>query len=291
MTEMSLLRKTDLSLYYYIKDTALSNFIEVDEYVPLTFLEKISDDQSFVYEAMVDYYPSPTANGRGWVYFDEGFEATLSSGTMEQINRVKVYEEDYTSTELYKLIPDTEYIIDYTDGRIITSGTCNPTHVTYYWNYISVVDEWTEAAAAKAPVVVIDLYETFKSGYQLGGGNKPLRKVDLHIFATSTAERSDLKETLVDALFLKSCPLYDFKYGTVLDYDGTFYGRKDNRNKLTSLFDRSTIPGITNLQFDNVTARNVNLPLLMSGDQIMLDDLNRHRAKVSFDVVSYVEPK
>jgi hypothetical protein len=192
----------------------------------------------------------------------------------------------------YVEIPDTEYLIDYMDGRIITSGTCQPTYVSYYWNYVSVVDEWAAIEAAKPPVIVIDMYGTDKGGYQLGGGKKETRKVDIHVFASNPSERNDIVEAIYDSLYLKSCPLYDFPEGTILDYDGTWFGRKEDPNKLTSVFNRTTYPNIIgNLTFENVTTRHVSLPLVMTRDrnEVMLSDLNAYRSKISFDLVSYTK--
>jgi hypothetical protein len=96
--------------------------------------------------------------------------------------------------------------------------------------------------------------------------------------------------------FNKSLSLLDFPTGSVLDYDGTFYGRRNLEdrisnptNKLTYLFDRSRVENVSRLNFDAVTARHVNLPLIMSRgrDEIMLSDLNAYRSKVSFDLFAW----
>jgi len=290
-SEMSRLRKEDLSLYYYIKDIVLQDFIEVEELVRLRYMQEISSSASYVYEALTEMVPRPTDRGRGWVYFDGDLQAqclrntATYSGTPEQSNRVTVFDAVYSG------ISDQEYIIDYMDGRIITSGTVTPVYASYYWNYVSVVDEWAAIEAADPPVIVIDIHGTDKAGFQLGGGKKPIRKVDIHIFASSTAERNDIVETLYDGLFNKSTPLYDFPTGTVLDYDGTFYGRKANPNKEETLFDRSTIVGTSNLMFNKVSARHVNLPLVMSRgrNEVMLSDLNAYRSKISFEMFSYIQ--
>jgi hypothetical protein len=155
-----------------------------------------------------------------------------------------------------------------------------------------VVDEWSAIEAADPPVIVIDINGTDKSGYQLGGGKRAVRKVDLHIFATDPAERNDIVETLYDGLFNRSCPIYNFTTGTALDYDGTFYGRRNAQtpeDKLTYLFDRERVSNVSSLFFDTVTARHVNLPLIMSRgrDEVMLSDLNAYRSKVSFNMFSY----
>lgn len=312
--EMKSLRKEDISLYYYIKDVVLSDFVEKDEFISLQLMELLSTPNidsitsSYVFEAITDTLPNPTERGRGWVYFDEvtvsgGYLLTISGtradgvsidGVLEQVDRVTVYDSSMV------VIDDTEYMIDYIDGRIVTSGTVTPAYIDYYWNYVSVVDEWAAVEAANPPVVVIDMHGTDKTGYQLGGGKMVTRKVDIHIFATSTAERNDIVETIYNGLYLKSAPILDLPLGTALDYDGTWYWRRNNMNKSETLFDISrtevdpvnpTGCAIGNIRFDNVTARHVNLPLLMtrSTDEVMLSDLNAYRSKVSFDMVSYTD--
>jgi hypothetical protein len=312
--EMRNLRKEDLSLYYHLKHIALIDFIEFENLAPLRELElhEACEDSVRVYAALTEWcdhdptLPNPTARGRGWVYLDEEtvlsgtYCGTTLSGYIEQSQRVTVYsgtEEELSDAQFAGtlsdyVIPDTEYVIDYLDGRIITSGTCLPTHVSYYWNYVSMVDEWAAIEAAAPPVIVIDLYGTDKGGYQLGGGKKINRKVDIHVFASNPAERNDIVETIYDALYLKSCPIYDFPEGTILDYDGTWFKRKEDPNKLTSLFSRTTVADIIgNLQFDNVTSRSISMPLVMTRDinAVMLSDLNAYRSKISFDLVSYTQ--
>ena len=317
-SEMRSLRKEDLSLYYHLKHVGLFEFIELEELAPLKKMdtEEFCSTDFLVYEALTawcedpdGFAPSPTERGRGWVYLDSG---TVASGTgqctpyvvvsgtdmahwplpgnqilgiPEQSERIKVYDYDGV------IISDQDYMVDYMDGRIITDGTtATPVYIDYYWNYVSLVDEWAAVEAADPPVIVIDMHGTDKAGYQLGGGKKQTRKVDLHIFATNPAERNDIVEELVDSLFNKSAPLYDFPLGTMLDYDGTWYGRKDNMNKLTSLFNRQhSSHVIGNMEFLNVTSRHVSLPLVMTRDrnEVMLSDLNAYRSKVSFDLITY----
>jgi hypothetical protein len=308
--EMKSLRKEDLSLYYYVKDVILCDFLEIEEGVSLAFSEELSSCDggggydSYVYVALTEMIPSPTERGRGWVYLDAVTGAnnrcepfTLVSGTRadgvqimgtpEQSSRVVVYDSTGSG-----IISDSNYIIDYIDGRIVTSGTVTPVYVDYYWNYVSVVDEWAVVEASEPPVIVIDIHGTDKTGYQLGPGKKVTRKVDIHIFASNTAERNDLVETIYNGLYLRSWPLFDFPLGGILDYDGTWYGRKYDLNKLTTLFDRGAVSGYVGyLQFENVTSRHINLPLLMTRtrDEVMLSDLNAYRSKVSFDMVSYTQ--
>lgn len=323
--EMRSLRKEDISLYYYLKHVALFEFIEREDVAPLEMMEITEEACNAgvtVYAALVEwcehdgFTPDPTDRGRGWVYFDSetvsgtdqchpyvvvsgtDVEGNIIDGIPEQSERVIVYTlpdtvNPYlmTPTELEPYLSTNEYMIDYLDGRIVvTSGTAVPTNVTYHWNYVSLVDEWAAVEAAAPPVVVIDMHGTDKAGYQIGPGKKTMRKVDLHVFASNPAERNDIVEELYDALYIKSSPLYDFPLGTILEHDGTWYGRKDNMNKLTSLFNRQgSSEVIGNMEFHNVTARHVSLPLLMTRDrnEVMLSDLNAYRSKVSFELVTY----
>lgn len=318
--EMRSLRKEDMSLYYYIKDVVLRDFVERETMVPLSLMPTLCEYNSFVYAYASDLEPSPTERGRGWRYFNppsgtlpcEPYQAVSGTradgasvyGTPEQsyIPAPTVDSRD-TGIAVYEnggiLVPESEYVVDYIDGRIITErALIVPATVDFDWNYISVVDEWAAIEAADPPVIVIDMSGTDKIGYQLGGGKKTTRKVDIHIFASDPAERNDIVETLYDGLYNKSCPLYKFETGGVLDYDGTFFGAKEREwddtksaqaNKLTYLFDRDTVDYVSRLHFDAVTSRHVNLPLIMSrgGDQVMLSDLNAYRSKVSFDMFSY----
>lgn len=303
------LRKEDLSLYLYIKDVVLRDFRETEEYAPLNLISDLSGSNSYVYECLTSLAPSPAEHGRGWVYFDPpsgglscepyptfsglNGDGNFAYGTPEQSNSVILYET--TSSGMVE-INWKEYMIDYADCRIISQRKLNVPKVSFTWNYVSVVDEWAIVEASNPPVVVINMGGTDKAGYQLGGGKRSVRKVDIHIFASNSAERNDISETLYDGLFNKSCPLYDFPAGSILDYDGTFYGRRNvlDRdpnpiNKLTYLFDRSKVSSISKLYFDEVSARNVNLPLVMSRsqDNVILSDLNAYRARISFNMFSY----
>jgi hypothetical protein len=308
--EMKSLRKEDLSLYYYIKDTVLRDFVEMEEEVALNLMPDLCSYTSYVYEIDTDIEPSPFERGRGLRYFDDpelglncepytavsGIDGAGDAGygTPEQSTQVIVYETSSSGT--LDAVAWQDYMIDYIDGRIITSSKLNTPKITFNWNYISLVDEWAAIEASDPPVVVVDMSGTDKSGFQLGGGKKTVRKVDIHIFASNTAERNDIVETIYDGLYNRSCPLYDFPTGTVLDYDGTFYGRRDledrlgyQDNKLTYLFNRSMSSTRSKLFFESVTSRHVNLPLIMSRgtDEVMLSDLNAYRSKISFDLVSY----
>jgi hypothetical protein len=285
MAEMQLFRKEDLSLASYIKDIVLSNFVEYETDIPLQLMPDICDVDSFVYEALTEMIPAPSARGRGWLYFD----CVSGTNNCECYNTVS--GTDFKG-ENGAITPESDYMIDYTDCRIVANRKLNEPTVTYYWNYVSLVDEWAVIAASDPPVVVIDMHGVDKAGYQLGGGKRSVRKVNIHIFASEPAERNDLVDTLYDGLYLKSCMLQNFPNGSPLDYDGTFHGRRDQNdpiNKLTYLYNREGVENISRLQFENVTARHVSLPLLMTRgkDEVMLSDLNAYRSKVSFDLVLY----
>lgn len=287
--EMTMYRKEDLSLYYYIKDVVLANFVEQEENITLSLMEGLSSGQTYVYEAVTTMLPGPTERGRGWTYFDTVSGTGLCNllPETEQTNRIIVYDA------LGGIISDSEYIIDYIDGRVITSGTVTPAAIDYYWNYVSVVDEWAAIEAADPPVIVIDIHGTDKGGYQLGSGVKVTRKADIHIFASSTAERNDLADTVYNGLYNKSCPIYDFPKGGVLDYDGLFYDRRNNIDKSATPFDRTTVDGLLSakLEFNKVTNRHVNLPLVMTRgtNAVLLSDLNAYRSKISFELEYYTE--
>lgn len=307
---MKSIRKEDLSVYHYLKEVVLSDFVEIDENIPLVYSEKLSSvnndaDPStniLVYTAETVTQPNPISRGRGWLYFDtvSGTQSQLCEpyivvsgtradgvpvfGTPEQSTSVIVYDSNFN------IIDSSLYMIDYVDGRIVTDDvSLDLAYVTYKWYYVSVVEGWELLDVADPPIVVIDIQSTVKMGYQLGAGKKIIRRGDIHIFASSSAELKDLSETIYDGLYLRSCPLYNFSLGDVLDYDGTFYGRKEDPNKLTSLFDRTHSKKIIgNLEFNKVVARNVGLPpILTRNREEIMNDLNAYRAKVSFELISY----
>ncbi len=316
---MRRLRKEDLSLYRYIKDTVLRPFIELEEMAQLELLPDISCDGSYVYKALThqqcvpdtEIVPLPTDYGRGWVFFDcpeydefgecvdnvndhyvlaSGTDAlgNLCMGTPEQSNRVKIYDDELVS------ISGTTCLVDYVDGCIVMGDPyIVPKYVDYYWNYVSVIDEWPSGDAPEPPVVVLAIDQTNKEGYQLGPGIHIRRKANIHIFASSAAERADLKEVIYDSLYNKCAPVFEFTTGDVLDSDGTFYGRKTNSNKLTTLFNRMSLNDLGilhgSMTFHDVEARNVKTNLFLDGPQgaVQASLLNAYRATVSFEIQTY----
>jgi len=262
---MKKLRKEDLSLMHYLRFNVLDEYIETDVDVDLDLIDDLSSSVSQVYEAQSSVIPVPTGLGRGWVYLDS------YANTSEQQNSVMVYDSVDT------LISGSEYLVDYIDGRVITSGSITPASVTYKYFYVSLVNEWEDVEAAGPPVVVVNLESFTKVGFQLGGGRRVPRRGHLHIFASTRAERDDLLEMLYDGINQKCCSNQNWTNGTMIDWNGTF----------NNDYVYETIQHHSSLQFENVIARNVNPPLL-SGiprtDLTMLSDLNKYRARIDFDM-------
>lgn len=320
---MKQLRKEDLSLFRYIKDTVLRDFVEKEEMAPLEILHELSCTGSYVYQVQDNYACAVTTNidafatdrGRGWVFFDcpevdengdcvysidscvpefvtvTGTDAhgNICIGTPEQTQRIILYDDNLVT------ISGVNYLVDYVDGRIIMdTSLVVPVYIDYHWNYVSVVDDWASIEAAEPPVVSISVDNTTKKGFQIGAGKHVIREAQIDIFARNQAERNDITEVIYDGLYLKSAPVYEFPTGDVLDVDGTFYGRKTTSNKLTSLFNRTTLNDIGILHggmtFHKVVSKTVKTnPLLMTrsrGDAV-LSDLNAYRSKISFEIHTY----
>ena len=269
MSLMTRVRKEDLSLHDYIKNYVLRDYVETDS----TFLELVDEESSpgsYVYQSLSDMIPLPTSKGRGWVYTDSRSEHT------EQQSSIVVYDE------FGSVISGSNYMIDYVDGRIITaSSAIVPHNVTYKWNYVAVVDEWPTEETTELPIVVIDVAGFKKEGFQLGGGKKPIRDVNLHVFAIDTAERDDLMETLYDGVYRKCCPNQAFPKGTKIDWDGTF-----NQD-----FVYATISGSSTLKFEDARARSIFVPLVTipNRETMMLSDINRYRGRVRCEMFHWDE--
>ncbi|MHA2220183.1 MAG: hypothetical protein ACXACY_30240 [Candidatus Hodarchaeales archaeon] len=267
---MKRLRKEDLSLHHYIRFNVLNEFIETISGAELTYLSDISTADSYVYEVESTRVPSPTDLGRGWVYLD------AYGDTTEQQNTIIVYDGNGA------VISGSEYMIDYIDGRVITSGTVTPATVTYQYFYVSLVNEWEDVQAADVPVVVVNLESFEKVPFQLGGGKRVPRRGHLHIFATNRAERDDLAELLYDGINEKCVPNQDWTTGSMIDWDGTF-----NTAYIYALIQYSS-----SLHVENVVSRNINPPLMgrmPRRDLTMLSDLNRYRARIDFDMFYWKE--
>jgi hypothetical protein len=257
-----------------------------------------------VYNIKTNDKLAPHNVGRGFVYFDDPSDIDSVSyntcdvyplvsgtaynstetilGTPEQSNRIKVYDEDYN------IVSDEDYLIDYIDCRVITSGTSNPAFMDYSWNYISVLDDFSQSSTVQPPIVVVSFVPNNKSGYQLGGGSKVKRDLILHVFASSSIEKVELIDKLYDGFYNKTVPIYNYPLGTMLDYDGTWYGRKNNKNKLTSLFDRTAASfSIGNMFFENVVAKDIEVGDINRAENVVLSKVNKFRGKVEMKAVYY----
>jgi hypothetical protein len=214
--------------------------------------------------------PSPTSLGRGWRYLDDPHDTT------EQQNSVIVYDQNGS------IINNSNYMIDYVDGRVIMpNNTITPSTVTYNWNYIAVVDEWSAVESSEVPVVVVDISGFTKEGFQLGAGKRVPRRTSVHVFAIDTAERDDIMETIYDGLYLKCCANQSFPKGTMIDWDGTF-----NQD-----YEYVTISGSSELKFEDVEARSIFVPLMTipNREMTMLSDLNRYRGRVRCEMFHWDE--
>lgn len=247
----SQLRLEDINLFNYIKYEVLG----------FSFIERL-ENQPLVYNTQLGMYlpsysglePSPVSNGRGWVLFDEISGSVDVS--QEQVSRVSV-------------VGASSYDVNYLLGGIKNPNTI-PTSVSYYWNYVSVIDGWPGTTPPPLPIVSVDMTGGGRTGYQLGGGYLSNRTVSLHIFATGNGERDDLTETLFSSLYNRSIPMKDYRQGDYLDYDG-FYDANFT----------GTILNSKRLFFENVSYRVINLPLDWA-------DLNQYRSIITFDMISYM---
>lgn len=299
-----MIRKEELSIFNYIRDIVLSNYIILEEGVPLVYNHRLSSNTSFVYELGISTKPAPYDIGRGFTYFDDpndmdsvGYSPCdlypLVSGTVygsdevvlgtpEQSNRIKVYDEDR------ELISDYNYLVDYVDCRIVTSGTVNPAFIDYSWNYVSLLDDWEKMTTVETPIVVVNLSNSNKKGYQLGGGSRVVRNLVLYVFCNNSIEKKEITDVLYDGFYNKTVPIYKYPLGTVLDYDGTWYGRKINKNKLTSLFDRTTASfSIGNMFFEDIVAKDIEIGAVNRAENVFLSKVNKFRSRIEMKAIYY----
>jgi hypothetical protein len=242
----SRLRLERISLFNYIKY----------EVIPTEFSERASNE-ALVYDAALNAYtpdtsldPSPTSEGRGWVFFDDS-----------TVDGRIVVDSSQVQTSKISVVGASSYTINYTNGRITNPNTV-PTSISYFWNYVSVIDRWLDTTPPPLPCVSLKIEESRKSGFQLGGGVKNTRTVYFDIFATSSAEREDISELIHNNLFNRRITIKDFSSGDYLNYDGTF-------NTSLSL----PLDTLGSIFFLDVVQRNINLPNEWS-------DLNKYRSTV-----------
>lgn len=298
------IRLEDNSLLLYIKHTILRYTVEFTSKESLLFLPDVSTETQYIYKITNALSPGPTDKGRGLLYFErtnidgvvfpytsiEGTNALgdLCVGSPEQISTINVFEFDGSE---FTLVNYNEYYIDYNNGVVISDRELNSPHWSYYWNFVSVLDDWPDSQeeVPPAPLIIVDINKTTKQGYQLGGGKKTIRNVFLHVFSESSAQRDSILEVLYDGLYLKSNPIYQLPTGNPLDFDGTFYGRHSTRSREDTLFDRTSQLKNSTTYFEEVISKNYDYSDSIGGTSYenLVKDLNKYRSMVKFDLVSY----
>jgi len=256
-----------LSIFYYLKNVVLLDFISQEQYVPLSY-----DALSGMYLSQSVLDISPTGEGRGWVYFDESSGNTVTS--IEQTSRVSVYKQGGATVD------PLDYDINYLVGGITYSGSSDPAQIpreiTYFYNYVSLLDKWPSLDMPQLPVVSFDALDTQKVGYQLGKGKKNIRPSTIDVFASSASELRELTDCIYNGFYNRSVLCLDYNnklYGHPLDYDGNF------NPKYLSI---TTVSGYSYIWFEDVRATRVGIPVSFS-------DSNRYRSRITFSMISLIE--
>jgi len=270
---VTLARMEDMSLQHWIKDVIIPlKWVERVVNCPLNF----NNDKSR-YEAVVQWLPNFLDEGRGWVYFDPAGSGTCVVSDLpstEQSTRVTVYNEGGSA------IDQSLFNINYNDGAIeipgggTTTAGGTPSTVDFTQYYAAVVDGWPGTDPPPAPIVAVEITGFDKQPFQIGGGRKSVRRVAIDIFATSSAERDDLTEFIYDALYNRHIPVFDFREGEPLNYDGTFN---------TSW----TAPLLTLNNNDDAIFyfRDVNVTNITGRQE--WSDINRWRSRITFKMISF----
>ena len=270
---ITLARMEDMSLQHWLKDVLLPmQWVEQVVDCPLVFN---NDKQRF--EAQIVWLPNFLEEGRGWVYFDPAGSGTCVKSDIpatEQSTRVAVKNESDVT------ITSSLYTINYLDGAIVLPGGAattaegTPTTVDFTQYYVSIIDGWPGTEPPEPPLIAVELKGYVKQPFQIGGGRKAIRNVVIHVFATSSAERDDLTEFLYDALYNRHIPVFDFREGEPLNFDGTY--NTDWTGPLLQLnLNDDALFYFRNVKVDNITGRQD------------WSDLNRWRSKISFTMESY----
>jgi hypothetical protein len=270
---VTLLRMEDMSLQHWIKDVVIPlKWVEKVVNAPLVF-----NSEKSVYEAEIQWLPSFLDEGRGWVFFEpQGTETCVVSNipSTEQSTRVTVYNEVGTA------IGASLYTVNYKEGTIAipgggtTTADGTPTTIDFYQYYVSIIDGWPGTKPPELPVVAVEIKGYDKRPFQLGGGRKSVRTVAIDIFATSSAERDDLTEFLHDSIYNRHLPVFDFRDGEPLTYDGEFNTTwsgtllKMNNNDDALFYFR-------NIKVEHITGRQD------------WSDLNRWRSRITFEMESF----
>lgn len=250
------LRLEIISLFNYIKN----------EVLPLEFSEQVLNS-ALTYKSAINAYvpdyslmdPSPISEGRGLVFFDDYMVGSrlVADSSKEQTTKVLV-------------TGSSSYVLNYLNGSVGGSSTV-PTHLSYFWNYVSVIPRWPGTTPPALPFVSMNIESSKKGPLQLGGGLTNKRTVYFDIFASSSAERDDISEVIHSSLYDRYIPIKDFSAGEYLNHSGTF-------NTTLSF----PLPVLGTIFFTDITQRNVYFPTDFS-------DLNRYRSVISGTYESCVD--
>jgi hypothetical protein len=263
----------DMSLQHWIKDVLIPlKWVERVVNAPLVF-----NAEKLVYEASIQWLPSFLDEGRGWVFFEPAGTGTCVVSdipTTEQSTRVTV------KNQVGGTIGASLYTVNYKNGTIAlpgggtTTADGTPATVDFYQYYVSVIDGWPGTSPPDLPVVAVEIRGYDKRPFQLGGGRKSVRKVAIDIFSTSSSERDDLTEFLYDALYSRHLPVFDFREGEPLTYDGEFSPTWSG-TLLTLGTDTDALFYFRNVKVEHITGRQD------------WSDLNRWRSRITFEMESY----
>jgi hypothetical protein len=248
--------------YLRIYDASIVNYLKY-QVLPLNFTEYIQDEP-LVFSAELNGYvavtamePSPTSRGRGWALFDEQIVngRTVVDVTSEQSAQVTVTGA-------------SSYTIDYPGGRILSPDS-PPSTVSYSWYYVSLVEGWPGIDPPPLPCVAVDIDQTTKTGYQLGGGSKDIIKGTVYVFASNETEKKEITDVIYQSLYSRTLPVRNWHEGSYLDFNGTYTG-----------FSPTTVSGLSTGAFVDVKAN-------LAGPRFDWSEINRHRAQVDFTFEVY----
>jgi hypothetical protein len=201
--------------YLRLYELSIINYIKY-EVLPLQYLEYISDEPLVVdavnggYKTETDMEPNPTSVGRGWALFNEA-----------TVNGSLVIDTSAEQTTMVDVDGATTYSVDYLNGRIVNPNTV-PTSVSFYWNYVSVVESWPGVDPPPLPIVVVDMETKSGLGFQLGGGTKDVLRGAIYVFATSELEKRDITDLIHNKIENRSIPISNWHEGGYLSYNGTY---------------------------------------------------------------------
>lgn len=244
--------------YLRVYELSIINLIKY-EILPLQYLERIIDDPLVAdtvnggYKIEGEGEPSPISQGRGLAVFDEAtvagkqvVDTATEQNTMITVNGASTYE------------------IDYLRGRVVNPNT-TPTSISYYWNYISVIESWPGSDPPPLPVVAVDVENKSGLGFQLGGGTTDVLHGAIYVFATSETEKRDITDLIHTNIENKCVPINNWHEGGYLRFDGLF----------NNSFTKTAIAGLGTGCFTQVVSN-------LNGPRLDWSEINRHRSRITF---------